>query len=445
MLRKSYKSLGIVVYVRNHRSKPALWRQQSETDGQDKDEAYEEWRLIPAAWSRSIGICIRSSKTLGIWQYSLKPIRVVDDDSEIFEACAAGDIGRIIDLLSTTTATLSDVNDEGETLLHVAGKYNQPQTCQWLLRQGADVNLWTNAGFTPLHYASLAYYNSPQRLDTIKVLLDDGLADATIDMGGEPLSTAIHLFHGPPEAFSYVTRAMQNSYEEVVDYTLAWQCGRCYGALPTAYARVALEKSPISPERVLHIDEATATRRTLPHAVASNLADSAVVPFDAGDAIHILHLLLEAKADLHPRDKYGATPFDYLCYGTHSSRYVCQEEKLKSAVLQWFQVLHSWGIDLHAYAQEEERLHPSGELIHCRQIRPGVNRYFSFLYGWFKTGLSVCVNDESIDLPINQQIPGCWPEYANEDDREIVWNIKPFEGWYLHFEPSVVEAQPMAP
>lgn len=266
------------------------------------------------------------------------------------------------------------------------------------------------------------------------MLLEDGLADVTIDMGGKPLSTVIDLFHGPVEAFRYITSAVQDSYGEIVDYTLAWQCGRCYGALPTAYAKAALQRSPISPKRLLHIDEATGTKRTLLHAVASNLADSAVVPFDAGDAIHILNLLLDAKANLHPRDKYGATPFDYLCYGTHSFRDIYQEEKLRSAVLQWLQALHSNGIDLRAYAKEEERLHPCGKLIHCRQIRPGLSRRCFFLYEGFKTGLSICVKDERTEIPNEQKIPGSWLEYADADDREIIWNMDPFGGWDLQFE-----------
>jgi hypothetical protein len=84
--------------------------------------------------------------------------------------------------------------------------------------------------------------------------LEGGLADATIDMGGKPLSTAIHIFHGPVEAFSYNTTANQGNYEEVADYILAWQRGRCYGALPTGYARAAFAKNTISPQRALHIN-----------------------------------------------------------------------------------------------------------------------------------------------------------------------------------------------
>ena len=183
-----------------------------------------------------------------------------------------------------------------------------------------------------MHYASLAHYNSSKCRETIKTLLDDGFADATITMGGEPLSTAIHIFHGPVEAFSYMTTAIKRNFEEVADFTLAWQCGRCYGALPTGYARAAFAKNTISPQRALHIDKESGTQRTLLHAVAANLADLTVVPFDTGDALFILKQLLNVNTDLHARDKYGATPFDYLCYGSHHYRYV-QEEKYKSAVL----------------------------------------------------------------------------------------------------------------
>ena len=164
--------------------------------------------------------------------------------------------------------------------------------------------------------------------------MDDGRADVTIGQGNEPLSTAMHLFHGPEEAFCYVRKTFQDNFEAVPDYTLAWQCGRCYGLLPTAYARAAFDKSPISPERACHVDEDTGTRRTLLHAAAANLADSVVVPFDASDTLQILKRVLDVTTDLHPRDSHGATPLDYLCYGTHGSEEFYEEDELKVAVLQ---------------------------------------------------------------------------------------------------------------
>jgi hypothetical protein len=294
-----------------------------------------------------------------------------------------------------------------------------------------------------MHYASLAYYNSSKCQETIKTLLEDGLADATIDIGGEPFSTAFHIFHGPVDAFSYMTTAIQKNYEEVADYTLAWQCGRCYGALPTAYARAAFAKNAISPQRALHIDKEAGTQRTLLHAVAANLADSAVVPFDSCDTLFILKQLLNVNANLHARDKYGATPFDYLCYGTHHSRDV-REEQYKSAMLQWIQALHSQGLDLHAYAEEEDRLHPTGTLIHCCQLRIGVIRKFQFLYGASKDELSINVEDVSVGIPIEQQVPGCWPEYDEKDHREIINDMVPFSGWALQFEPVDVETEHVA-
>ncbi|OBT61066.1 hypothetical protein VE03_09483 [Pseudogymnoascus sp. 23342-1-I1] len=311
LVRKSHKSFGVATYIQNYRSQPALWRDQSDVEAGREDENYGEWRLVPVSWSRLNGICFSWTKSFGNWQYSLKTIRVVNDDSPIFEACATGDILRVIKLLSVGTANLCDTNDEGETLLHVSGIYNQPEMCKWLLKQGADVNAWTNTGFTPLHYASLAYYNPAKCRETIKSLLEDGFADASIHMASEPLSTAIHVFHGPTEAFSYMTAAIQANHEEVADYTLAWQCGRCYGALPTSYARAAFAKNTISPQRALYSDNEIGTQRALLHAVAANLADSAVVPFDADDTLFILNQLLNVKTDLHAFKKRNTSP---LCF-----------------------------------------------------------------------------------------------------------------------------------
>jgi hypothetical protein len=119
-VRKFQKSFGIITYTQDYRSQLALWRDHSDVEAGRKDEIYGECRLVPVSWSRLNGICFRWTKSFGIWQYSLNTIRVVDDDSQIFEVCATGDITSMIKLLSAGTATLSDINDEGETLLHVS-------------------------------------------------------------------------------------------------------------------------------------------------------------------------------------------------------------------------------------------------------------------------------------------------------------------------------------
>ncbi|KAH8425444.1 uncharacterized protein LDX57_003197 [Aspergillus melleus] len=254
-------------------------------------------------------------------------------------------------------------------------------------------------------------------------------------MGGEPLSTAVHVFHGPLEAFKYITNAMHGVYE-IMDYTLAWQCGNCYGEQPTSYVRSAFDKSSISPERALLVDEQCGTQRTLLHAVAANLADSVIVPFDAGDTLHILKLLLDVHVDLHPRDKYGATPLDYLCYGTHHFVGTINEEKYELAVHQWLQMLHSRGLDLHEYAKQEARLHPNGNLIHCRQIRKGVRRKILFRYGDMSDNLEISVKDKREDAPLEELIPGSWPDVDN-DGRDIIDHSETTPGWDLVFEPLV--------
>lgn len=119
IVRKSQKSLGIAMYARDYKGLPSLWDEQSQTDIRTENKVYEEWRIIPAAWSRLNGFCIRWTP-FSIWQYSFKTIRVVDDDSQIFEVCATGNIEKMISLLSAKSATLSDVNDDGESLLHVS-------------------------------------------------------------------------------------------------------------------------------------------------------------------------------------------------------------------------------------------------------------------------------------------------------------------------------------
>ena len=119
-VRKAHKSFGVATYIQDYRSQHAPWRDQFDVEAGREDETYGEWRLIPVSWLNLRSICFRSTKSFGNWQYSLKTIRVIDDDSQIFKACASGDIRSIIKLLSAGTATLTDISDEGETLLHVS-------------------------------------------------------------------------------------------------------------------------------------------------------------------------------------------------------------------------------------------------------------------------------------------------------------------------------------
>jgi hypothetical protein len=233
----------------------------------------------------------------------------------------------------------------------------------------------------------------------------------------------------------------------VPDFTYAWQSGPPFLSM-TAIMRDILTNNKISHQRVLQKDIEGRTLRTLSHAVAATLLYSVArrhteEPNYLSDILFILRQLLALGADLHARDKYGATPFDYLCNGIHHGVYTEEErnynrERVYNLVVrQWFEELHSHGIDLHAYAREEERLHQGGVLIDFYRIRVGLVRRVRFFYGTSTNELSLSVGDELVDIQIaiEQQIPGCWPEYDDTDDRYVVKDPVPFAGWSLHFKP----------
>jgi hypothetical protein len=112
--------LGVVSYAHQYSSQPALWRDQVDGDAGGKDEIHEEWRIFPASWLKISSIAISWTNSLGNWQYSLKTARVVRKDSPIFKACCTGDIMKVMRLLADGSACLSDITENGETLLHVS-------------------------------------------------------------------------------------------------------------------------------------------------------------------------------------------------------------------------------------------------------------------------------------------------------------------------------------
>jgi hypothetical protein len=112
-------SMGFAMYRQESRSKSVILNPQFPGRTLDEDSISEEWMLVPTAWSKLSGISITWTRSLGNWQYIFGSIRVVADDDRVFLVCASGDLPALIRPLSSREATLSDVNDQGESLLHV--------------------------------------------------------------------------------------------------------------------------------------------------------------------------------------------------------------------------------------------------------------------------------------------------------------------------------------
>lgn len=253
------------------------------------------------------------------------------------------------------------------------------------------------------------------------------------------MTTAFHVFHGPVDAFSYLQQAMETSFDEQVDYTLSWQCGKCYGSGPTKYAKAAFDKLRLSPARAAYTDHVSGVSRTILHAAAANTIDLVDCPDDRTIVLQILDQVLALSVPLHPRDEFEATPLDYLCYGSHHSTTPDPATKSKHAIDYWLRAVHARGIDLEAYLEEEFRLHPGGILIHPMQRRMGLVRRFSWErreLAAAEGGLSISVWDENAAGPA---IAGSWPPFEDGDDREIVYDAERMAEWTLEFKPVVCE------
>ncbi|KAF7854563.1 hypothetical protein EAF04_010372 [Stromatinia cepivora] len=82
--------------------------------------------------------------------YRLDVIRQQPYDSEIFILCWNGDAGAVKRLLDRGEASIYDVDEYGDSLLHRAAACPKPELCQMLLNLEADVNLQNNHGNLPI-------------------------------------------------------------------------------------------------------------------------------------------------------------------------------------------------------------------------------------------------------------------------------------------------------
>ncbi|KXN75105.1 ankyrin [Conidiobolus coronatus NRRL 28638] len=84
----------------------------------------------------------------------------------IWIACSNNELDLIKDLIENkgVSANIQDVN--GYAPLHAAVSWNFPELTQYLISKGANVNLKTSDGDTPLHYCEQA--------ELAQILLDNG-------------------------------------------------------------------------------------------------------------------------------------------------------------------------------------------------------------------------------------------------------------------------------
>ena len=99
---------------------------------------------------------------------------------------------RLVALLLSYGADLSQRDSDGATALHLAAKAACPNSVRELLRHGANVNLTMFGGFTPLHLAAERSDNPAERLEVVRALVDAGAQIEALSRGdSSPLDWAV--------------------------------------------------------------------------------------------------------------------------------------------------------------------------------------------------------------------------------------------------------------
>mgnify|MGYP001354399174 CR=1 FL=1 len=108
--------------------------------------------------------------------------------SEIHDACKAGDLNRVKQLIAKDPAQMQAKTPEGKSPLHMATGWGQKEIVIWLLQNGADINALNNNGGMPIHVA--ASQNQPE---CAAILLQSGAdIEALRELGGmTPLAIAV--------------------------------------------------------------------------------------------------------------------------------------------------------------------------------------------------------------------------------------------------------------
>lgn len=79
---------------------------------------------------------------------------------EIHDACKAGDIAKVKELLAKDPGLLQSKTEEGKTPLHMATGWGRAEIAKYLIGIGADINAVNNNGGNPIHVA--ASQNQPE-------------------------------------------------------------------------------------------------------------------------------------------------------------------------------------------------------------------------------------------------------------------------------------------
>jgi ankyrin repeat protein len=107
-------------------------------------------------------------------------------------------------------------NSKGLSPLHVATKFNHSKIVNFLVKAGADVNVWDQYFETPLHIAARGNF-----IEIAEILIEAGAKLETKSSAGyTPLDRASYHFNNKfrgngPHVYNIIERAIQNPIDEL--------------------------------------------------------------------------------------------------------------------------------------------------------------------------------------------------------------------------------------
>ena len=141
--------------------------------------------------------------------------------SDLMQACSAGNLDRVRELLAENPASLRQVCDTGDTVLHFTARGGSIAIVQLLLEQGAELYAVNKSGETVFHTAAAFHH-----YDLVKYLLDKNYFTAdSLTAGGQTESIEAHeteiVFNKISHTALHI--AAEKGYKDVAELLL--ECG----------------------------------------------------------------------------------------------------------------------------------------------------------------------------------------------------------------------------
>lgn len=293
-------------------------------------EPYNAMKIV--RYSFIVLVCILASAFLFNLWYRLGYIRISEKYSpeayagpEIHLAAMQGDIEIVRTTLSEKPELLTQTDKYGNSPLHLAAYKGHTDVVQFLILQGADVNVRNNFGGTALLVASYA-----GQTDVVKVLIANG-ADVNLaikDSEQQVLQIAIlegyrdysHIYNGLGGIINlkvhFISSPLQaaaaNGYIEIAEILIE----NGAGIKATRTGKTALHSAAVNGQKEL-VELLIANGAEVNAKAKSGLTPLCCAmfwccePVDLDSMNNVAKILIENGADVNARTRGGFTPLHY--------------------------------------------------------------------------------------------------------------------------------------